>query len=162
MKKAVNSRLLFGVAGLFVGLLLFSDRALNGLKRSAWFAPYKGNKTAFRYAYKKSGVYLIKKNNRVVYVGFSRSNLYKTMARHFQRWRHPYQDVVTYSANDPGIKVRILFCSPSQALRLEKYLIQKLKPADNIRSKDIETALTVVSENDPIVELMRNAEPLPF
>ena len=72
------------------------------MKKSKWRPPYtKDGKTNFPLR-KKSGVYLIKKKDlgSIVYVGFSGSDLYKTMYRHFQQWTHPQQPVVTYVNQD--------------------------------------------------------------
>ena len=80
----------------------------------------------------KTGVYLIKENNKIVYIGYSMNDLYKTMYRHFQTWNHSGQEVVSYNHKGNDIyTVRVVYCSPAQASRLEKYLIKKHKPRDN-------------------------------
>jgi len=82
---------------------------------------------------RRSGVYLIKENAKLVYVGMSGSNLYKTLYRHFEAWNHPNQEVVSYQSSMKQNKytVRCVLCKPGQAARLEKYLILKFKPRDN-------------------------------
>lgn len=93
--------------------------------------PYnKNGNTTFPDSLKQSGVYIIKKGAEIVYVGFSATNLYKTMYRHFQRWDSSTQTRVVYK-NTRDITVRIVYCTPSQAVRLEKYLILKHRPKDN-------------------------------
>lgn len=104
------------------------------MKVSRFAKPYKSTgRTTFPEMKNKSGVYLIKENGRLVYVGMSLSNLYRTMYRHFEQWNHDGQSVVTYAnkmkKND--YTVRIALCSPAQAGRLEKALIKKHRPRDN-------------------------------
>jgi len=106
------------------------------MKKFKFLPPYKpGNKTTFPESKNASGVYIIQKNGKIVYIGFSKTNLYRTMYRHFQQWNHPKQEVVTYHKAVTNPKntflVRIILCTPKQAQRLEKYLIVRYKPADN-------------------------------
>lgn len=79
----------------------------------------------------KSGVYIIRsvKTKAVLYIGFSASNLYKTILRHFQSWDDPRQRRVVY--NKFGYEVKILHSSPVRASAWEKFLILKFKPKDN-------------------------------
>lgn len=80
----------------------------------------------------KAGVYIIYKSHKAVYVGFSRTDVYKALYRHFQKWNDPRQVRVTYSGSNEHIKVRVIYCNTSiNADRLEKALIIKLKPVDN-------------------------------
>lgn len=76
------------------------------------------------------GVYMIYKGKKLLYVGFSATNLYKTMYRHFQSWDDPRQIRITY---DPfKVKVVVTYCeTPEEADILEKSLILKYKPKDN-------------------------------
>ena len=105
--------------------------------KTKWFPPYvvKNNKLKpnLRIGAKKfnTGVYLVKdaKTNNILYVGYSGSNLYKTMYRHFQVWNDKQQQRIKFKKS--GYKVRIIFCTAAQAQRLETYLIQKLKPKFN-------------------------------
>ena len=78
----------------------------------------------------RPGVYMIYKGGRLRYVGYSETDLYKTMYRHFQSWNDRRQIRVTY---DPDkVKVRVIYCRDGiQADRLEKALILKHKPIDN-------------------------------
>ncbi len=79
----------------------------------------------------KTGVYIIKENGKVVYIGVSLRNIYKTLYRHFENWIHSKQDVTNYDINAHKYSYRVVFCTPSQAHVLEKILIKKLKPRDN-------------------------------
>lgn len=93
--------------------------------------PYRADgKTTFNLQ-NKAGVYLIYRGDEIVYIGFSGTNLYKTMYRHFQKWNDKTQIRVVY--NDlSDITVRVVYCiSKSHASRLEKALINKYKPKDN-------------------------------
>lgn len=104
------------------------------MKKFKFQAPYKPNgKTNFPETKARSGVYLIKENNKIVYIGFSAGSLYKTMYRHFQRWSKPDQYRVSYRnrITRNNYTVRIVFCSAKQAEKLEKALIIKYKPRDN-------------------------------
>jgi len=100
------------------------------MKKTNLIPPYSPTgKTNFPTR-KKSGVYLIYQNHKLVYVGYSQTDVYKTMYRHFQFWNDKSQVRVIYP-NWEQIKVRIVYCSPLQADRLEKALILKYKPRDN-------------------------------
>jgi hypothetical protein len=105
------------------------------MKKSSFKPPYKKNgRTTFGNSINgKSGAYLIKKNGKIVYIGYSASNLYKTIYRHFQSWTDPTQRRVTYQneLKNNSFTVRVILCTPKQAQRLEKYLILKYLPEDN-------------------------------
>lgn len=101
------------------------------MKKTRLQPPYnENNKTNFK-ARKKSGCYLIYKDNVLRYVGYSGTDVYKAMYRHFQSWNDRRQIRVTYT-NLKNIKVRVVYTNtPQQASKLEKALIIKLKPTDN-------------------------------
>lgn len=104
------------------------------MKKYKFLAPYKkSGKTTFRATFQRAGVYLIKENNRLVYVGMSAKNLYRTLYRHFEKWHHSNQEVVTYVSKlkRNNYTVRVVLCTPSQADRLERALIIKHQPRDN-------------------------------
>lgn len=107
------------------------------LKKSKLKEPYKSHPyfMVHRTSFPKrnsAGVYLIYKNDVLRYVGFSRSDVYKSLYRHFQKWNDRKQQRVVYE-NKTGIKVRVIYCNTgANADRLEKALIIKLKPKDNI------------------------------
>jgi len=101
------------------------------LLKSKFAPPYtREGKSNISFAKGKTGVYLIAKNSKVVYVGFSQSNLEKTCLRHFQSWEDKTQVRVSYK-NMAGITVRIILTTPERAAALEKALIIKLHPEDN-------------------------------
>lgn len=101
--------------------------------------PYRPGKTkgsqrtTFPETRDHAGVYIIKEDGKIVYVGFSSYSVYKTMYRHFQEWNHRFQEVVSYASRlgrhkDP---VRPILCTDRQAYALEKRLIRKYHPRDN-------------------------------
>lgn len=104
---------------------------------TVWFYPYvvKNGKLKpnLRINTKRfnSGVYFIKnvETNKIVYIGFSQSQLHKTIYRHFQKWNDRAQERIVF--NKRNHKIQIIFCSPSKALKFEKILIQRYKPKFN-------------------------------
>lgn len=104
------------------------------MKVFKFYPPYQKNgKTTFPESKNRTGVYIIKENGTITYIGYSSVNLYKTMYRHFQRWHHKWQQVVTYADRLSLHKytVRIIFCTEKQAPSLERSLIKKYRPRDN-------------------------------
>jgi len=99
--------------------------------KSRFKKAYKENgKTNFPDTIKKSGVYLIaNKKGVIVYVGYSGSNLYKTMYRHFQSWNDPTQIRSTFPKK--GYNLRIVLTTKAKAQKLERALILKYKPKGN-------------------------------
>ena len=96
--------------------------------------PYHANgRTTYNNTQNKSGVYIIKEFGRLVYIGSSTKNLYKTLYRHFEKWNHRGQEVITYvnrlRANN--YTVRVILCTAAQAVKLERALILKHRPRDN-------------------------------
>jgi len=107
---------------------------------------------------KQSGVYLIKsdRTGNIVYVGYSETQLYKTVFRHFQKWIDIQKIVKTrITYNKTGYKIRVVFTSPGRAAILEKYLVLKLKPRDN--EIKYENYLTPAQE-DSAKEIIENAD----
>lgn len=105
---------------------------IGAIQKTKFLPPYVNGKTTFAEAKNKSGVYLIKEDGVIVYIGYSSNNLYRTLYRHFQDWNHTSQQVITYKGKDlDRYTVRIIYCTPLQAERLEAYLIQKMEPRDN-------------------------------
>ena len=104
------------------------------MKKSRFKKPYKADNknTNFRNSSKKSGVYIIKsaKTNKILYVGYSASDLYRTMYRHFQSWNDNTQQRITYK-NRSSYLVRLVFTSPARANKLEEGLRAKYQPQDN-------------------------------
>jgi len=104
------------------------------MKVFRFIPPYKSNnRTAFPQTKQRAGVYIIKENNKIVYIGHSQGNLYKTLYRHFQAWNHKSQEVITYQSRLKKHKytVRVIFTTAPQAIRLERYLVIKYRPRDN-------------------------------
>jgi excinuclease UvrABC nuclease subunit len=94
------------------------------------YSPYDAKgKTTFP-SRARSGVYLIFKDEVLRYVGYSATDLYKTMYRHFQEWPDPRQVRIVYK-NLKGIKVRVIYCTPAQAAKLERAIIIRHEPTDN-------------------------------
>jgi excinuclease UvrABC nuclease subunit len=91
-----------------------------------------GYKTTFKPSkYSKPGTYLIKSKQTgdIIYVGYSATNLYKTLYRHFQTWNDSAQNRFVYDRNK--YTVRVILTIPTRAAQLEKALILKYKPRDN-------------------------------
>ena len=92
--------------------------------------PYFDNGKTFFSTRKKAGVYLIYRDNTLLYVGYSGSDVYKAMYRHFQKWQDKKQIRITY--NPETVKVRVIYCNnATTASRLETALIINKKPKDN-------------------------------
>lgn len=80
----------------------------------------------------KPGVYLIYKGADIVYIGFSASDVYKALYRHFQKWKDKRQQRIVFD-NLKGITVRVVYCkNGSKARSLEGALIIKHRPELNI------------------------------
>lgn len=117
---------------------------------------------------KQSGVYFIKDdNNKIVYVGYSKTQLYKTIYRHFQSWKDPKQ----YRATFPRTyKVRIIFTTPARAELIEKYLISQFLPQHNeiiYKNEEVskymqEKARKYLGEAEHIPNVDINSIPDPF
>jgi len=101
------------------------------MKKYKLVKPYTNKKTNIAFTQNKSGVYLIYPigSQKAVYIGMSGTNLYKTILRHFESWEDRQQIRVTYSKE--GYNIRVVFCTPLQAERLERALIIKYNPKDN-------------------------------
>ena len=117
--------------------VLFQKKAVGGIygmKKSKFLPPYDTNgKTTFKNTQGKSGVYIIKEKGKTVYIGYSKNNLYRTLYRHFQAWTHKYQEVTSYKdrLHNGTYTVRVILTTPTQAQRLEGYLINRQQPRDN-------------------------------
>lgn len=98
------------------------------MKGTNYFKPYNDKKTTLKEL-SVSGVYFIKKGAKLVYIGYSETQLKKTIYRHLQSWKDRTQKRATYDRNEVTIKV--IFCTPAKAKLLELYFIEKLRPEDN-------------------------------
>jgi hypothetical protein len=125
------------VPALLIAFILLNNnkKGLGALSVSKFYTVYIDDKINKQLRLKPSknqkGVYILKKGNEIKYIGYSGSNLYKTLTRHFQSWEDRTQVRVTYNKNE-NIKARIVYTSTAaQAAKLEKALILKYKPTDN-------------------------------
>lgn len=96
---------------------------LSHKRRVRTFANYGG----------ESGVYLIKEDGIVVYVGMSRSCVVKACYRHFYKWTSWKQRRVVYrdTLDVKEYTVMIIPMYVTQAHDLEKALILTMNPRDN-------------------------------
>lgn len=138
------------------------------MKKTKFIPAYpKAGKTNLSSFRGKSGVYIIKdgRTNKIVYIGFSGSDLYKTITRHFQSWTDRTQVRVTYPQK-PHYLVRVVLATPVKAFNLETALIIKHQPEDN--PQKIERALFNKSHEKSINEyndadyFTPNNDPIPF
>lgn len=95
----------------------------------------KNGKTNIKFFQNKKGVYKIYEDSKLVYVGNSRSNLYRTVLRHFQGWNDSNQlDRISYKDRLLKKKYKVEFIvtkTRDEAIFLESALIEKFKPRDN-------------------------------
>lgn len=86
-----------------------------------------------RAAAEKAGVYIITEDGKPVYVGNSRSDLRKTIMRHFQNWKDTgYR--TNYRVDKKRYRIEITVVrnrNERQIFALEQALIDRLKPRDN-------------------------------
>lgn len=88
------------------------------------------------------GTYIIREGKRIVYVGHSKTDVKKTLYRHFQLWTDIRQnaqrqaeghDRVTYAGNNlDAYTIKVYYAnSGKDAEALEQLLIGRIKPRDN-------------------------------
>lgn len=126
------------------------------MRKTKFFEPYeKPGKCTLKKT--GAGAYIIAKKGEFLYVGYSETDVKKTMYRHFQTWNDKTQYRVTYSYLK-DIVCRVIFTTPKKAQRLEEALILKYKPRDNWQKlevyttqerKEIVTEFTQAKEEDP-------------
>jgi len=90
---------------------------------------------------KKSGVYIIKEDEVIVYVGMSTSCIVEALYRHFYAWpdrkdnrrRKPGWYRITYAdtLDDKDYEITVILTTPQQAPALERSMIVFLNPRDN-------------------------------
>lgn len=159
MKNYVLPCLLFLLGA---SLLKKGNAGIYGMSKSKFLPPYTPEgKTTYRDANNKSGVYLIKEKGKVVYVGYSGKNIYRTLYRHFQKWDHPYQKVTTYASRD-NYTVRVILTTPAQAERLEAYLVNKYQPRDNDIKLKAYAEKETGKEDFAKMKTAEDYEPAPF
>lgn len=110
------------------------------MKKTGIFRPYTpdGN---FTLKATGPGVYILRKAGKITYIGFSATDVRKTMYRHFQKWndkRHPENrraflyDRVTYKDERSQFACQVIFCKTGrEASILENAMILKYTPRDN-------------------------------
>jgi excinuclease UvrABC nuclease subunit len=109
---------------------------------------YTNGKPTYRKNKKKTpGIYLIKEDGRIKYVGYSLTDVHKTAYRHFQRWNDPAQYRATF---DKYALLYILPTSKSRAAKLEKLLIEKYQPEKNTYMPEINLPDSFVIDNSPL------------
>lgn len=85
----------------------------------------------------KKGVYRLFENTKLVYIGSSTSNLYKTILRHFQKWKDSRQlGRISYKdqlgRKSYTYKVELLPNATDNEIKAKEYrLIKRYKPRDN-------------------------------
>ena len=129
------------------------------MKKTKLLPPYENGtrKTTFKQR-NKAGVYLIWKNGLVRYVGMSQTDVYKSLYRHFQDWNDKTQERVVYKYLK-DVKCRVIYCTASQAVRLEKALIVRLKPTDNPSKFE---QYTLDLKDKEIITQVQQADEVPF
>ena len=153
------------------------------MKKTLFFKPYlthNGKRGIATLKKTGTGVYVIKEYNKIVYVGFSASDVKKTLYRHFQKWvdkRHPDTkkmqriERVTYMDkyfNNDNYRVKVIFCkNEREASTLEHALIKKIKPRDNSVKLDLMDLMDfnkIVTKYNEAEELNKRQyeEDLPF
>ena len=89
-------------------------------------------------------------------MGQSQNNLYRTITRHFQDWndsKSPDRITYRYRMARNRYTVRIVFVSPSRALKLEEMLIRKHRPRDNAaKLNEIESFVPTSSQENVLEE----------
>ena len=124
-----------------------------------WDIPYNGKATTKKFAFKKSGVYLIRDafTKIITYIGMSKSCAYKAMYRHFEQWNDYKQYRVTYT-NKTDFEVRLILVEPQKAIYLERRLIKYFNPRDN--TERYEETNETLPEIEP--EFIPQLEEAPF
>lgn len=82
----------------------------------------------------KTGVYLIKENDKIVYIGMSQSCVCEALYRHFYDYAdkgHHSRHIYDVDDEEKEYKVHILELAPEDAPRVEAALIACLNPRDN-------------------------------
>ena len=114
-------------------------------KRTKLLPPYQEDGTTTFPLRNQPGVYLIyRERNGILgserelrYVGYSSSDTYKALYRHFQTWNDRQADAGMRNERTVfkvrgGIKVRVIYTrTPAQARELERALIIKHRPPSN-------------------------------
>lgn len=127
-----------------------------------WDVPYIKGKTTKRFAYRKMGVYLIRDRNtkEILYIGMSKSNLAKTLYRHFQSWSNSWQYRVVYR-DRIGYEVRVILTDEERVGYVESRLIRYFNPKDN-RYKYKEGTEETIETCEELPEEFKELVEIPF
>lgn len=92
-------------------------------------------KRTLRHHRKAAGVYIIKENDKVVYIGMSRSCVVEALYRHFYEWNDKRGQHVRVTYFDKmrrkNYEVIIMITCKEDAPKLERSLIVSFSPRDN-------------------------------
>lgn len=104
------------------------------MQRTRLVPPYDPNGRTTFPARERSGVYLIFRRGLLYYVGFSGSDVYKALYRHFEVWNDASRDRARATFPRGGsTRVRVVYTDTSeQAARLETALIVRYRPPGNV------------------------------
>lgn len=163
-------RILFGIA---LGLLAYSlerKNSIGSLKAFRFIPVYelmpngsRSGKTNINFAKGKKGVYLIKENDKIVYVGSSMSDLYKTAIRHFQQWNDgQYRVSYRNKLRTHKYSIRFVFLNENRIPHLEAGLIDKYKPRDNNQSESYVIDLNPTKVEEVVEMFMDTNIEVPF
>ena len=119
---AAIERHLGGLVDTRGNALVYRRLGRRGERYPEWVQALKG----------QSGVYVIRHEGHIVYVGESHSGrLYEAMTRHFQRWKRRNQALgLVYDRESVEVATRIV--PPRSAIAEESRLIRRLEPRDNV------------------------------
>jgi len=130
------------------------------MRRTKYLPPYTATGATTFPARRRPGVYVIKKDGKLRYVGLSTVDVYKALYRHFQTWNDRSRpDPRVVYRNLAAIRVRVIYTDTAQqAARLERALIVRFRPPDNPQQLlDLETTRT----DERIMDQAANADWLP-
>ena len=122
-----------------------------------WQPPYIGS-VSTQKVFGKKGVYLIRElpSKQIVYVGMSKSNLWKALYRHFQSWNDYRCRRVVYHDRD-RYEVKTLVLEQGEVDRYERSLIREFLPRDNADMyEDFED---IISGMDTVLGEIKNEIP---
>ncbi len=131
MKRSTISPLLWcGATAAALALVTYGQGiGKTALRRTKYAPPYQGTRATYSTR-QRPGVYLIKQGSDLAYVGYSATDVYKALYRHFQTWNDPGRDRITYDRD--AVTVRVIYTRTGrQAAELEKALILAKQPRDN-------------------------------
>ena len=141
-------RLLIGIAAFLILREIFKPPSIGKLNKYRFIPVYdrlptshSNGKTNIAWAKGRKGVYIIKEDNKIVYVGSSSSDLYRTAIRHFQTWNDSMSsERVSYKSklNRHRYTVRIIEADNRRLRILEAALIEKHNPRDNFKQEPVE------------------------